>query len=101
MAAARILFIDTGVELIDVLLANVTAHDETILLDGRQSVLRQMALALQDRQGRLDVHVLAHGRPGEVAFASGPLSHETIEMHADDLAAIGETLAGGELRLWT
>src|SRR5262249_45829557 len=48
------------------------------------------------------VHIVAHGRPGEVSFASGSLSLATIADQAAELAAIGRALGeDGDLLLWS
>ena len=40
-------------------------------------------------------------RPGEVSFAGGALTLESLDDHRDDLARIGLALAAdGEIRLW-
>ena len=47
------------------------------------------------------IHIVAHGAPGEVNFSTGPLSIETIDQHADELAVIGQAVGGGALMLWS
>src|SRR6185436_5202496 len=48
------------------------------------------------------VHVIAHGAPGQVVFAAGEWSVQTVESEADDLAAIGRSLAAeGKLQVWS
>ena len=78
-----------------------------VLLDSSEPAAAQIAKALEDRtlashSGFAGVHVLAHGASGEVAFAAGPLSLETIDEHRASLAAIGPALAkDGEVLLWS
>src|SRR5438067_191568 len=61
-----------------------------------------MARALAGTNGLAAIHVIAHGRPGEVSFAAGVLSLDSIETHRASLAAIGRALgADGELLLWS
>src|SRR6185503_10866128 len=48
------------------------------------------------------VHVIAHGAPGEVRFAAGILSTESVDKHAADLATLGARLGpNASLMLWS
>ncbi|HXF87893.1 MAG TPA: Ig-like domain-containing protein, partial [Xanthobacteraceae bacterium] len=98
-------FIDRNVDHLAALLRHMRPEVEAIVLDPQQPALVQMAAALKSRAGgseRLDaVHVIAHGKPGEVRFASGALTRENLPAQADDLAAIGAAIGEGGLNLWT
>ena len=100
--ASEILFIDPSVSDLRTVLGNLRPEVHAIVLDERWPAARQMAAALNGREGLDAVHVIAHGAPGRVRFASGEWSSETLVDEADDLAAIGRALgADGELRLWS
>ena len=107
MATAKreIAFIDTGISDLETFLAGLRSEIRAIVLDPAKPALAQIAIELAKaslRGQRPDaIHVVAHGRPGEVSFASGPLSLATIGSYRDDLAIIGQALGGGEIRLWT
>jgi hypothetical protein len=48
------------------------------------------------------LHVIAHGAPGRVSFASGDWSLETLSAESEDFAAIGKALGpDGRLLLWS
>src|SRR5262249_16673520 len=48
------------------------------------------------------VHVVVHGRPGELSFSAGALSLVNMDQYAADLAAIGDALGpDGGLLLWS
>lgn len=47
------------------------------------------------------VHVIAHGRPGEVSFSSGALRAENLTEYSAHLGRIREALAGAPLLLWS
>jgi len=99
---SEILFIDPAVSDIDVLLSGVRPGVRAIVLDTERPAARQIAVALVDRRGLDAVHIVAHGGPGLIRFASGDWSMATLAEQADDLAAIGEALGeGGGLRLWS
>jgi hypothetical protein len=81
-----------------------------ILLDDATPAPAQIARALA-REGAPDrgrparsleaVHVIAHGREGEVSFAAGALSLTNLAEHADDFERIGELLGEVSLNLWS
>ena len=99
---SEILFIDPAVPDIDVLLSGVRSGVEAIVLDAERPAARQMADVLAGHRCLDAVHVVAHGAPGRVKFASGEWSMATLAEQADDLAAIGEALGErGGLRLWS
>ena len=101
----ELVFIDRQVDDLGTLLAHMRPGVDAIVLDPAKPALAQIAQSARSRskdgESLEAIHVIAHGQPGEVRFASGALSLATIEAHADDLAAIGETLQDGEFRLWT
>jgi hypothetical protein len=99
---SEIVFIDPGVDDIDVLLAGLRPEVEGVVLDAVQPAPRQMAQALAGRRGLAAIHVIAHGAPGKVQFSAGALSVATMADHASDLAVIGRGLRdGGTLALWS
>src|SRR5919198_2055022 len=76
----EIAFIDRGVDDLATLLAGIRPDVEPILLSNDEPAPRQMARAVQGREEQLDaIHVIAHGRPGEVSFSAGALAAETID----------------------
>ena len=99
----EIAFIDRGVDDLETLLTGIRPDVEPILLSNDEPAPRQMARAVQGREGQLDaIHVIAHGRPGEVSFSAGALTVETIDQYAADLAAAGAAVGShGDLRLWS
>ena len=94
-------FVDPSVAGLDVLLRGMRPQIGVSVLSGAEPAPREMARVLAQHQ-QIDVlHVIAHGRPGEVSFAGGALSLESLDDHRDDLARIGLALAAdGEIRLW-
>jgi hypothetical protein len=97
----EVLFVDPAVDDLATILGNLRPEVEAIVLDRVRPAARQIATALEDRQGLGAVHVIAHGAPGRVSFAAGEWSLARLWRDAADLASIGPALAdGGELRLW-
>ncbi|RUW17088.1 DUF4347 domain-containing protein, partial [Mesorhizobium sp. M1A.F.Ca.IN.020.06.1.1] len=100
--ASEILFVDPSISDLETVLSNVRPGIEAILVDGRQAPAAQMAAALRGHEELHAVHIIAHGAPGRVVFASGEWSVGTLKGAAEEFAAIGRALAAdGELRLWS
>ena len=100
--AAEILFVDPAVPDLATLLAGVRPEVETVVLDAARPAARQIADALAGRRGLEAVHVVAHGAPGRVSFASGEWSAATLKDEAEHFKAIGRALGeDGNLRLWS
>ncbi|WP_245275625.1 DUF4347 domain-containing protein [Mesorhizobium sp. LNHC229A00] len=99
---SEILFVDPSVADLGTVLANLRPQVEAILLDSERPAARQIALALEGRDGLDAVHVIAHGAPGLVCFAAGEWSARTLQDDEADLATIGQALGeDGELLLWS
>lgn len=100
--ATELVFVDASVSDLGTLLGNLRPEVEAIVLDAKRPAARQMALALEGRDGLDAVHIIAHGAPGRVNFAAGEWSAETLDDDELDLAVIGQALGGfGELLLWS
>jgi len=98
----EIAFIDRGITDLDSFLAGLRPDVEPILLAPGESAPAQIAKALCGRSTLAAIHIVAHGQAGQVSFDSGPLSLETVNDHADELASIGQALGdNGNLLLWT
>ena len=99
--APEILFVDPSVPDLETILFNLRPEVEAIV-KWRRPAARQMAAALKEYRGLNTVHVIAHGAPGLVRFATGEWSAETLEDEARDLAAIGDALGTDrDLLLWS
>jgi len=98
----EVAFIDPSVADVDALLAGLRPGVMPILLSGRRDAVEEMAEALSGFAGLDAVHVLAHGRPGEVSFKAGALAADALARHAEALRAIGDSLSReGALLLWS
>jgi hypothetical protein len=96
-----IAFIDRNVDDLDTLLAGISPQVEPILLSDDEPAPRQMVRAVNRRADLDAIHVIAHGRPGEVSVGAGALSLDTMGEHAADLAEVGRMLRGGAIYLWS
>jgi hypothetical protein len=95
-------FADPSISDLGAVLQHVRPEIETIVLDRATPPARQMAIALEGREGLDAAHVIAHVAPGRVNFEAVEWSVETLEGEADDLANIGRVLGStGDLLLWS
>ena len=103
MAAPKkeVAFIDPGISDLETFLAGLRPEVEAIVLSDHEPAPRQMARAVQGREGLEAIHVVAHGRPGEVSFGAGALSLDTMDEYAAELAEVGRMLRDGTFQLWS
>src|SRR5215475_11846017 len=91
-SGGEILFVDCSVPDIETVFHGLRPGVEAILLDAARPAAAQMAAALAERRDLDAVHVMAHGAPGEVRFAAGTWSAETLAAEAGELSVIGNAL---------
>jgi hypothetical protein len=97
----EVVFIDPAVSEIADILQNLRPGVEPILLDASHPAALQMADALAGRRDLHAIHILAHGAPGEVHFASDSWTADALNDHGPEFAAIGAAMGqNGDLRLW-
>ena len=98
----EIAFIDRNVDDLETLLAGLRPELDPILLSDDEPALCQIARLVRCWDALDAIHVIAHGRVGEVSFSAGALSLESLAGHAADLRAIGQALGNdGKLLLWS
>ena len=102
LTKSEIAFVDPGVSDLGTLLQHLRPEVDAIILDHARPAPEQMAEALRCRNGVAAVHVIAHGRPGELSFGSGAVSLDNLDAHDRGFAEIGRALdQDGALQLWS
>ena len=97
----EIAFVDPSIPHLGALLAGIRHDIEPIVLSRTEPAILQMARTVRERTKLDAIHVIAHGRPGEVSFAAGALSAETLDGDTAELADLGRALGSeGGLFLW-
>ncbi|HYC01912.1 MAG TPA: DUF4347 domain-containing protein [Azospirillaceae bacterium] len=97
----EIAFIDAAVPGADKLAAGLRPGIELVTLDPARDGLSQMAEALRGRTDIAAIHVLGHADDGLMILGSGAWDAAGLDARADDLAAIGRSLAaGGDILLY-
>jgi Domain of unknown function (DUF4347) len=98
----EIAFVDRNLDDLATLLAGLRPELDLILLSDDEPALCQIARPVRCWNRFDTIHVIAHGRVGEVSFGAGALSLENLAGHAADLRAIGQALGkDGKLLLWS
>src|SRR5579871_4925049 len=97
----EIAFVDPTIPDLASLLAGLRPNVEAFVLDPSKNALGEIARELEARDLVDVVHVIAHGAPGEVSFASGPLMRATLNDHLAELSSIRRSLMGGDFLLWS
>lgn len=88
-----VVFVDSGVEGLEGLLAALPSGAEIHVLDAGQDGILQMVNALDGRSDIGSIHVFAHGRAGEMMLGDTLLSAATLDANASALQEIGTSLA--------
>src|SRR3972149_10153617 len=76
--AREIAFVDPAISGLDRFLTALRPGVDAIVLSTRSAALGQIADALRGRGELEAIHIVAHGEPGHISFASGALSLATI-----------------------
>jgi Ca2+-binding RTX toxin-like protein len=98
----EVLLVDSGIPDLGMFLSGLRSGLDAHLLSPKRPAPAQIADVLRGRADLVAIHIVAHGKAGEVSFGAGALTIETLKEHAADLAEIGEALApNGELLLWS
>ncbi|MEL7543833.1 MAG: DUF4347 domain-containing protein, partial [Pseudomonadota bacterium] len=90
----ELVFIDAGVENPTQLIAAVDPEAEIIFLDGGTDGVEQIAAAVAGREDIDTIHILSHGKPGEITLGNTTLTAASINgEHADEMLQIKSALS--------
>ena len=92
---SEILFVDTLVDDVETILRGVRPGIEARVLEPTTPAAQQIAAALADRRDLAAVHLIAHGAPGRVNFASGEWSIAALDDEAESFAATVSNVGTG------
>ena len=94
-------FIDARVAGVEFLLGNLRPDTASAALTADEPALVQIARTLAGQRDVGAVHIFAHGRTGEVDFAGGAITANTLDRYREALVTIGRSLSSdGEIVLW-
>ena len=78
----EIVFIDPAVTDIPDFVAGLRPGVSPVLLSGVMPAAEEMARALHGRADFDAIHIVVHGRPGELGFSAGAISARNIDRYA-------------------
>ncbi|MBD2737248.1 DUF4347 domain-containing protein [Nostoc paludosum FACHB-159] len=81
----QILFLDTFVDDIEILLKGTFPGIETIILSAQEDGVKQITELLKQRQNVETVHIVSHGAPGCLYLGNSELSLNTLKDYASQL----------------
>ncbi|NKI75388.1 DUF4347 domain-containing protein [Dickeya sp. CFBP 2040] len=97
----EVVFIDTSVADYQILVDQVPAGTEVVLLDSSKDGLTQMAEWAQTHHGYDAIHIISHGSEGQVSLGTLTLNTTTAASRSADLATLGSALTeDGDLLLY-
>ena len=95
-------FVDPNVAHREILAKAWRDNVEAIVLEPTRSADEQICAALESRSDVKAIHILAHGCPGEIGFASGRLSTAALDRWSPALDKMKASLgADGQVLLWS
>ena len=100
-AVQELLIIDGSVEGIDILKAAARSDLEIIILDTNRDGVQQISEILSSRTGVETVHIVSHGRPGEMTLGDTKLTLESMIARSAEIEEWSAHLdQGADLRLY-
>ncbi len=98
----EIAFVDPNVAHREILAKAWRDNVEAIVLEPTRSADEQICAVLESRSDVRAIHILAHGCPGEIGFAAGPLSTAALDRWSPALDRMKASLgADGQVLLWS
>lgn len=90
----QIAFVDASISDYKSILSEIPETIEIVLVDGNRDGIEQIADVLQNRENIDAIHIISHGKPGELILGNSTLTTRSISgEHADELAVIREALS--------
>ena len=98
---AEIIIIDGAIHNPETLVANLSPNTKVYYLNSHQDGIEQIATILNSHQNLQAIHILAHGRAGQLNLGAGVLNSLTLHTQAKHLKSWGKALAShGDILLY-
>lgn len=99
--ATSLIFIDAHLKEIDTLCANLPHDAEIQLLNSEENLLIQIAAQLKNRNDIAALHLITHGRSGELLLGDNGVFLETLPLYGKELLAITQAMSSeGEILIY-
>ncbi|OKH44649.1 tandem-95 repeat protein [Phormidium tenue] len=92
-ADREIVFIDPSVTDTALLMAGVRTGVEAVLLASGKDGVQQISAVLAQRHNLAAIHIVTHGKPGEMRFSIVDLSLDTVDWYAEEVRGWAAALA--------
>lgn len=89
----EIVFIDSQVENKEEILKQLYENTEVYILDDKSDVLEQIETILEDKNDIDTLHIISHGKEGELLFSSGSINSQNIQDYEQTLKNISNSLS--------
>ena len=97
----ELVFIDNSLEDLDTLVAAIPESSEIYFIDSASDGFDQIAGLLDGRDNIDAIHIIGHGRAGEVLLGTASLSSASLTEHSEALNAMRNALdADGDILLY-
>lgn len=88
----QLLFIDSSVEDYQVLIDNLVEQTEVVILDNQQDGIVKIAETLSEYDDLDAVHVVSHGKSGELFLGNSLLNRDALSEYKDELENWGDAI---------
>ena len=97
----RFAFLDAALPDLDILVAEVSKHAQTVILEPNANGLMQIADALEGLSGLATIDIFSHGTSGSIQLGGEWLDAARLLEHESELGRIGASLRdGGDILLY-
>ncbi|MGP2656728.1 DUF4347 domain-containing protein [Malaciobacter sp. WC5094] len=89
----QIAFIDNDVKNKEKIVEQLDDNIEVYYLDDKSDALKQIQNILEDKKDIDTLHIISHGKQGEILFSNGSLNTQNLDTHKQDLENISKSLS--------
>ena len=93
--SSAIVFIDSGVDAVDHLVAGMEQGHEFVLLESGRSGIEQITEVLAERSGVRSIHIVAHGQAGQLQLGNEVVDLAAIRANQTQVEGWSNALASG------
>ena len=93
--SCEVVFIDASLPDIELLAQGVDRSAEIVMLNPEETLIDQVSNYLSSRKRVSAIHVISHGRSGELHFGNQVLDAETLKQDADRIEGWNQSLTRG------
>ncbi|MCA9198083.1 MAG: DUF4347 domain-containing protein [Planctomycetales bacterium] len=88
----QLVFVDSTVEGASDLIQGLSSDCELVLLDGSRSGIEQLSHALTNRTNVASIHIVSHGKAGQLQLGNQLIDADVLRQHADQIRRWNDSL---------